>query len=289
MSLPTSHTYISQRLRLHYVDWGNKEAPPLLLLHGGRDHCRSWDWVAEKLRHQYHVIALDLRGHGDSEWVTGSTYHLMDYVYDVAQLIREKDMAPLTIIAHSLGGMVALLYSGLFSDNVRNVVTIEGLGPGVEEMRNMFDSPVSGRFKNWYQTMVELSDRAPRCFASLDDAVDRMQVEHPYLRPDQARHLTFHGVRKNDDDSYSWKFDNFVRLPSAFGVTCKESEELWGHIECPVLLVTGGKSFVPDPVKEGRTRHFRNIQVERFYNSSHWVHHDQLDGFIAVTEQFLAR
>src|ERR1700756_5207636 len=65
---PTSNSYVSQRLRLHYVDWGNASAPPLLLVHGGRDHCRSWDWVARRLSDQYHIIALDLRGHGDSAW-----------------------------------------------------------------------------------------------------------------------------------------------------------------------------------------------------------------------------
>src|SRR5258706_15243912 len=66
MPSPTSHTYISQRLRLHYLDWGNPDAPPLVLVHGGRDHARSWDWVVERLRDRWHIIAPDLRGHGDS-------------------------------------------------------------------------------------------------------------------------------------------------------------------------------------------------------------------------------
>ena len=64
---PTSRTFFSQRLRLHYVDWGTVGKPPLLLLHGGRDHCRNWDWVAQVFRQDWHVIAPDLRGHGDSQ------------------------------------------------------------------------------------------------------------------------------------------------------------------------------------------------------------------------------
>jgi pimeloyl-ACP methyl ester carboxylesterase len=64
---PASHTYFSQRLRLHYVDWGNPGKPPLLLVHGGRDHCRNWDWTAAAFRDDWHVIAPDLRGHGDSQ------------------------------------------------------------------------------------------------------------------------------------------------------------------------------------------------------------------------------
>src|SRR3546814_8208078 len=69
LSGPVSRFYVSQRLRLHYVDWGNEDKPPLLLVHGGRDHCRNWDWVAQSLRDRYHIIAPDLRGHGDSPWI----------------------------------------------------------------------------------------------------------------------------------------------------------------------------------------------------------------------------
>ena len=71
---PTSRIYFSQRLRLHYVDWGNPTAPPLLLVHGGRDHCRNWDWVAAALRRDWHVLAPDLRGHGDSQWSPDGNY-----------------------------------------------------------------------------------------------------------------------------------------------------------------------------------------------------------------------
>ena len=71
---PTSHSYYSQRLRLHYVDWGNAGKPPLLLVHGGRDHCRNWDWTAEVLRDDWHIIAPDLRGHGDSQWSPDGSY-----------------------------------------------------------------------------------------------------------------------------------------------------------------------------------------------------------------------
>ena len=67
---PNSHTYFSQRLRLHYVDWGNPDAP-MIMIHGGRDHCRNGDWVVERFRDDYHIIAPDLRGHGDSQWMKG--------------------------------------------------------------------------------------------------------------------------------------------------------------------------------------------------------------------------
>ena len=113
---PTSHIYFSQRLRLHYAAWGERDAPPLLLVHGGRDHCRNWDWVAEALRDDYHIIAPDLRGHGDSEWLKGGGYNQLDYVYDIAQLLNQTKMTPVTIIGHSLGGSISLTYSGLYPE-----------------------------------------------------------------------------------------------------------------------------------------------------------------------------
>jgi len=80
-------------------------------VHGNRDHCRNWDWIAQALRHDYHIIAPDLRGHGDSQWAIGSTYPLIDYVADIAQLIHQKKLAPLTVIGHSLGGHISMQYA----------------------------------------------------------------------------------------------------------------------------------------------------------------------------------
>src|SRR6202047_5197391 len=131
---PTSRIYFSQRLRLHYVDWGNPGAPPLLLVHGGRDHCRNWDWVAAALRRDWHVLAPDLRGHGDSPWSPDGNYSTAAYVYDLAQLIHQQELAPVTIVAHSLGGMITLRYAGMitlryagiYPDHVRRLISIEG-------------------------------------------------------------------------------------------------------------------------------------------------------------------
>src|SRR5436309_13321504 len=91
---PTSHTFFSQRLRLHYVDWGNPTKPPLVLLHGGRDHCRNLNWTAEALRDDWHIIAPDLRGHGHSQGAADVSYTMAGYVYDVAQPVHPQCPAP---------------------------------------------------------------------------------------------------------------------------------------------------------------------------------------------------
>jgi len=104
----TSLSFFSQRLRLHYLDWVYPTAPPLLLVHGTRDHAHSWDWTARRLQDRYHVIAPDLRGHGDSQWSNGSVYSPSEFVYDLSQLIHQQHLAPVRIVAHSLGALISL-------------------------------------------------------------------------------------------------------------------------------------------------------------------------------------
>ena len=178
---PTSHYFYSQRLKLHYVDWGNADKPPLLLIHGGRDHARNWDWVATELRHDYHIIAPDLRGHGDSQWAVGGSYAMIDYVLDVVQLLNALQLFPITIIGHSLGGSIALQYCGVYPDRVRKVVAIEGLGPPPSMLR---DTPAHQRMSVWIGEMqATLAKRHPHRYTSLDDAVARMRDANPQLTP----------------------------------------------------------------------------------------------------------
>lgn len=288
MEGPTSHTYYSQRLRLHYVDWGNEDAPPLLLIHGGRDHCRNWDWVAEQLRDDYHIIAPDLRGHGDSQWMIGGSYNQVDYVYDIAQLLHQTKMTPVSIISHSLGGSIALMYAGLFPDTVTRLVAIEGMGPPPQMIKERIEVPIEERLQFWINDLRKASSRVPRRYQSLEDAYDRMQTENPHLTEAQARHLTIHGSNQNEDGTYSWKFDNYVRTFSPVGVPFEEQYKMYVRITCPTLLVRGTESWASDPQSDGRASHFQNVRVASIENAGHWVHHDQLDEFMALTREFLA-
>ncbi len=285
---PTSHYYISQRLRLHYVDWGNEGAPPLLLVHGGRDHCRNWDWVARTLRDEYHVVAPDLRGHGDSQWVVGANYAMVDYVYDIAQLLHQKRLEPLTVVGHSLGGAISVQYTGVFPASVTRLVSIEGLGPPPRMIEALGRKAVHERMHDWIDAGRTLSGRIPRRYPTLDDAIGRMQEENPHLSAEQARHLTIHGVNQNEDGSYSWKFDNYVRGHSPYAFNLDEAHELWRRITCPTLLVRGTESWASDPETDGRSAHFQNARVVNIERAGHWVHHDQLDVFLAELRKFLS-
>ena len=286
---PTSRIYFSQRLRLHYVDWGNPGKPPLILLHGGRDHCRNWDWVAERLRKDWHVIAPDLRGHGDSEWSLTGQYPMAGYIYDLAQLIHQQSLAPVTIIAHSLGGNITLRYAGIFPETVNKLVAIEGLGPSpAMMMKKGGRKPIEQRMREWVEGQRGLAGRLPRRYPTLEDAFNRMHEENKHLSPEQARHLTQHGVNQNEDGTYSWKFDNYVRAWPPYDMAYKDLERLWGNIACPTLLVYGKESWASNPEEDGRAKHFKHARIVEFERAGHWVHHDRLDDFMDLVNEFLA-
>ncbi|MDO8901987.1 MAG: alpha/beta hydrolase [Phenylobacterium sp.] len=287
MSGPTSHFYFSQRLRLHYVDWGNEGAEPLLLVHGGRDHCRNWDWVAQRLADRYHIIAPDLRGHGDSAWAIGGGYDMGAYIYDIAQIVHQKGLAPVTIIAHSMGAGIALNYCGAYPDQVKKIVAIEGLGPSPAVMAEQAKRTVDQRLRDWIEDRRKNSGRSPRRYATLEEAFARMAEENPHLSPEQARHLTIYGAHQNEDGTFSWKFDNHSRWGMG-GLSHADQHYLWSQITCPVLLMRGEESWASDPEADGRIKHFKNARLVNFEGAGHWVHHDQLESFMAEVEGFLA-
>ena len=283
---PVSRTFISQRLRLHYLDWGNPDKPPLLLVHGGRDHARNWDWTAQALRDDWHVIAIDHRGHGDSEWVSDGNYSAGDMVYDIAQLVHQLDLAPVTIVAHSMGGQVCLRYAGIYPEMVRKLVAIEGLGPSPAILAELMAKPYRERVREWIEKKRASAGRTPRKYATIGDALARMREENTYLTADQAEHLTIHGVNRNEDGTFSWKFDPHLNnWPVETGY--EELKSVWEAISCPTLLLYGANSWASNPETDGRIRYFSTASVIEFENAGHWLHHDQFDRFIATLREFL--
>jgi pimeloyl-ACP methyl ester carboxylesterase len=285
---PTSHFYVSQRLRLHYVDWGNEGAPALVLVHGGRDHARNWDWVAREMRREWHVVAPDLRGHGDSAWAYGSNYAIADFVLDLANLVDALGEERITLIGHSLGGAVSLMYTGVHPERVRKLVAIEGLGPPPALLERMRTRKPWERMQDWIKQTRELAARQPRRYPSLEAAAARMREENSFLSEEQARHLTIHGVNRNEDGTFSWKFDNYVRSFAPYRFDVEDMRALWARVECSTLLVRGADSWASDPVKDGRIEPFRKARAITIPKAGHWVHHDQLDAFLSAVRSFLA-
>jgi pimeloyl-ACP methyl ester carboxylesterase len=285
---PVSSYYVSQRLRLHFADWGNHDKPPLVLVHGGRDHARNWDWVARALRDDFHVIAPDLRGHGDSEWARGGNYMIQEFVLDLAQLLNTLDLFPVILVGHSLGGSIVTHYASVYPDRVQKLVNIEGLGPPPEMIKSRMGKPAWERTAEWIDQVREFSSKRPKHYPSIDAAARRMLAANSFLSPEQAHHLTVHGVARNEDGTFSWKFDNYVRLfyPQRFDMD--EMRAMWGRVTCPTLLVRGEQSDFGDPTKDGRFDAFKNAELESIPDAGHWVQHDQLDVFLKLVKAFLS-
>jgi pimeloyl-ACP methyl ester carboxylesterase len=281
---PISHFFYSHRLKLQFWDWGQDGKPPLLLVHGGLDHARNWDWVARSLREDFHVYALDLRGHGNSAWAPGALYSIAEHVLDLSALADVIGEFPVSIVGHSLGGVISLVYAGVYPDRVRKVVSIEGFGlPKTSRVHR----PAPERIRNWIEAVRQTEHREPRTYPNLDAAVARMKEANPRLSDEVARHLTLHGTNWNADGSLIWKFDNYARGFAPYGYNVEELRSIVGQITCPVLLFWGMESWMPDPEQDGRIQSIRNYRLVRVPGAGHWVHHDQLDIFLNETKQFL--
>ena len=284
---PTANSFISQRLKLSYVDWGNPEAPPLILQHGGRDHARSWDWVAEELARDWHVIAPDLRGHGDSAWAPDGNYDMGPFVYDFAQLVHTLGHEQVSIIAHSLGGNIATRFAGLYPEKVRKLVNIEGLGPSPKIRDQREAAGYSNRFRKWIEDRRKAAGRIPRRYPTIEAAYARMKEENGFLSDVQARHLTINGASRNEDGTWSWKFDPYLNVWPFEDVPDERTNELWRAITCPVLLLYGADSWASNPELDGRAEVFSDRRTVEFENAGHWLHHDQFNRFIAEVRGFL--
>ncbi len=288
---PVSHYYYSHRLKLQFWDWGQEGKPALLLVHGGLDHARNWDWVARSLREHFHVYAMDLRGHGNSAWAPGASYSIPEHVLDISTLVDllSRD-GPLYVIGHSLGGVLTLVYAGVYPDRVRKVIAIEGLGfPASHRIHK----PAPERLRAWIEDVRKIGELRnverpdPRSYPSLEAAAERMKEANPHLSDEVARHLTLHATNWNADGSLSWKFDNYVRSLPPFGHSVEDLSATFSRITCPVLLFWGLESWLPDPEADGRVSAIKNHRLVKVPGAGHWVHHDRLDHFLEESTRFL--
>jgi pimeloyl-ACP methyl ester carboxylesterase len=280
---PIPHFFYTDRLKLQFWDYGQDSKPALVLVHGGLDHARSWDWVARTLREHYHVYALDLRGHGNSAWAPGAMYSIAEHVLDLSALLDIIDEFPIRLVGHSLGGGIVLHYAGVYPERVRKAVSIEGLGFTLGNTHNS----QSQRIREWIEAVRGVENRQVKSYPDLATAVARMKEANPHLSDEVAEHLTLHGTNWEPNGSLVWKFDNFARLFPPYGHRVDEIVEVFGQVSCPVLLFWGLESFFPVPVEDPRRLAIRNHRLVRVAGSGHWVHHDQLDLFLRETTAFL--
>ncbi|MFM2125011.1 MAG: hypothetical protein RL328_1462 [Acidobacteriota bacterium] len=281
---PVSHFFYSDRIKLQFWDWGNEGKPVVVLVHGSRDHARSWDWVARALRDDYHVYALDLRGHGNSAWAPGALYSIPEHILDLTVFADVINAYPIRIVSHSLGAITSMYYTGTFPEKVARLVTVEGAGVGP---LGSTPPPAPERMRKWIDRRRDLELHKQRTYPTLDDAVARMQEANPFLSAEVARHLTLHGTNWNAEGELIWKFDHYTRVIHPFGISLPEAQEILAQIECPTLLFWGRQSFARDPEVDPQAAAIRNKKIVKVDQAGHWLHHDQLDLFVRETKEFL--
>ena len=282
MDEPQDRYFESHGLKLHYCVWGDEAKPPLVMVHGGRDHARSWDFVAAAMMDRFCVYAPDLRGHGDSDWTVGGQYRVSDHVIDLTKLVDTIGSGPVDIIAHSLGGRVSLDFTATFPERVRRLVAIEGFGWPLRSER-----PAYERLAGLIKAVREVEQGESRVYRTLADAEARMYEANRHLSPEMVTHLTRHAVRPREDGGYVWKFDPYVYVQALPDWTQEELMDLWRRIDRPVLLIGGAENWPKQPlVRElsGALPGARTVIVE---DAAHWVHHDQIEEFVRLAREFL--
>jgi pimeloyl-ACP methyl ester carboxylesterase len=279
---PIARFYQAQGLRLHYADWGNESAPPLVLLHGGRDHCRSWDWIARALQPHFHVMAADLRGHGDSDWATGSSYSFADHIYDMTRMVSACAIDQMTLVGHSFGGMIAMAYAGTYPEKVSKLAVLDGAF-----LRHPPSVPIERQIARWVTDLDKISASTAHPYRTVEEAAARMSAKNKRLTEEQALHLARHAVKRHADGSFRWKYDPYQRVSAPYRLASEDYIALWKRIACPTLFLCGRESFVPDPHKAGILQYFQNAEQKVIDGAAHWVQHDKLDEVLAELRRFL--
>jgi pimeloyl-ACP methyl ester carboxylesterase len=268
---PTMHAPRSRRMRLetgleyHLLEWGGDDAAlehTLVLVHGFLD--LAWGWqqmVSASLAGRFHVIAPDLRGHGDSQRVgLGGYYHFMDYVADLSSLIDQTARRDLSLVGHSMGGTVAAYYAGAFPDRVRRLALLEGLGPPEDP------TPIPERLASWITAWRRARRREPRSYATIDEAAARLCAADSMLEPELARFLAERGTLELPDGSRRFKHDPLHTTRGPYPFRVEVAESFWRRISAPVLLVEGSESAFRGFGEEGERRaaclpHARREQI----------------------------
>ncbi len=255
----------------------------MVLVHGGRDHGRSWDRIARAFTDDYHVVALDLRGHGDSDPTPGGNYGLPDIALDVVRVI-EATGSPAIVVGHSYGGSVSLVAAGTFPEHFRALVALEGthsLNPP------QFESVGPAWLRSWADRLRDFETQTPRVYPDLEAAARRMLEANPRLPADFLPHLAKFASRPVDG-GYVWKYDFWVNGRTSMELRRSELPGFWRAVACPVLLLNGEDSRVRSRQHPDAGKYLRDLRSATIEGAGHWMHHDQPEAVISQIRRFLA-
>jgi pimeloyl-ACP methyl ester carboxylesterase len=258
-------------LRLHVVETGDTSPgrPAIILLHGIARHAHTFDHIAGDFSRTHRVLAVDMRGHGDSAWSPEGAYLVQDYVRDLEGLIDQLRLARVTLLGNSTGGRVAQVYAGLHPDRVAKLV-VEDVGP--ERPQNIADA---------FARRVEQEKNG---WASEDELVAQLVTQNRRTPEPLLRTYARFGLKRRDDGRLIWKRD--PNLVKGFVET-----ELWDSVRkitAPTLYVIGGGSRIVPPETQQKLKDtLPNVRIIVMPGLGHYPDEEDTAGFMKIVTEFL--
>jgi esterase len=230
---PSSERITIDGLQLHYFDWGNPAGPPLVCVHGYTSSADAFHGFARHFRDRFHIIALDVRGHGESQWSPDGAYTYRDQAGDLAAFVDRLGLGQFILLGTSMGGIIAMTYAMEHGQRLRALV-LNDIGPEVEQGSQRITAMVGGR---------------PDEFPSLDAAMAYRREMSPIVAARDVadqRELALGVLRRLPDGKWGWKMDPaYIRQRVERGAPVRP--DLWpalARLTCPALAVWGTDSDV---------------------------------------------
>jgi len=265
-------------LKLHFVEWGDLSAPPIVALHGLRSFAYTWESVALPLADRFRIIALDQRGRGMSDWDPARRYNAEAYVRDLEVLVNNLALKRFVLIGHSMGGANAFVYSTRHPQRLAGMV-IEDMGPGA--------SNSSGGAERIRRELLATPDR----FDSWAAAAAFWRSQRPNIPDAAIQARVRHSMKEVEGGEIIWRHDAQGIAHARLNATPQQLVELWPHVEAvttPTLLLRGANSdFLSASTAEDMQCRNPRIQYVEIPSATHYVHDDNLSGFETALHAFL--
>ena len=272
---PQSHHVVLNGMRFHYLDWGGAGKTPILFLHGGGLNAHTYDLVCLALRNDYHCLALDQRGHGDSEWSYAMDYTQQAHAGDIAAFVEYAKLDRFVLVGMSMGGLNAITYAPQ-AEHLAGLVIID-TGPE-------FQVTGAERIRAFTSEAAELK--------TLDDFVERAMRFNPRRDPAILRRSLRNNLRQMADGTWTWKYDRRHHGKVERAALMERARRLWPSVDaiaCPTLVVRGGESDVfTDADAEKLTSRLRDGRWVKIEGAGHTVQGDKPAELVAVLREFLS-
>ena len=274
---PKSKFVRANGLNFHYLEWGSPDNPVILLLHGFAQQAHSWDFVSLSFADRYRVIALDQRGHGDSDWAADGDYSTEIQQIDIKAIVDALSLNKFILMGLSMGGRNAFTYAAHNPEKIKALIIVDA-GP----------ANLTKGSKN-IQSFVEQGDE----LNSVEDFVARVMKYNPRRDPVQIRGSIVNNLKQLPNGNWTWKYDKALRAPGAQNriITPEIATRLWKYLEslqCPTLVVKGDRSDVfSGHTADEMLDRIPNAQLAVVENAGHLVTGDNPSGFEKAVTNFI--